>query len=233
MEGFVPEKIVGYNFFVYLSCIFTTYPAFFIRTAWRKHLEETGINTDKALFERIATGDETAFSIIFFRYTARLAPFVTQLLQSDSWSEEIVQDVFLRLWQSRLQLGTIDHPSAYLYQMASNRTLDYIKRNARDVKLQYYAARWLAPDASHPDTDQDFREVEALLKEAVRRLPAQRRKVYQLVREEGLSHTEIADRLQISKHTVRNHVAEALQEIRIYLREHGVMLVFLLSLVDR
>jgi RNA polymerase sigma-70 factor (family 1) len=196
-------------------------------------LEETGINTDKALFERIATGDEAAFSIIFFRYTARLAPFVTRLLQSDSWSEEIVQDVFLRLWQSRLQLASIEQPSAYLYQMASNRTLDYIKRNARDVKLQYYAARWLAPATDHPDTQQDFREIDRLLKEAVNRLPAQRRKVYQLVREAGLSHAEIADQLQISKHTVRNHVAEALQEIRIYLREHGVMIVFLLGLVEK
>ena len=196
-------------------------------------MEETGINTDKALFERIATGDETAFSIIFFRYTARLAPFVTQLLQSDQWAEEIVQDVFLRLWQARLQLATIDNPSAYLYQMASNRTLDYIRRNARDIKLQYYASRWLTPAADHPDAQQDFREMDHLLKEAVNRLPAQRRKVYQLVREEGLSHAEIAGRLQISKHTVRNHVAEALQEIRVYLREHGVMVVFLLGLVDR
>ncbi|HEV2481030.1 MAG TPA: RNA polymerase sigma-70 factor [Puia sp.] len=196
-------------------------------------MEETGINTDKALFERIATGDEAAFSILFFRYTARLAPFVTRLLQSDSWSEEIVQDVFMRLWQSRLQLGTIEHPQAYLYQMASNRTLDYIKRNAREVKLQYYAARWVTAAADHPDAEQDFREIDNLLKEAVGQLPAQRRKVYQLVREEGLSHAEIADRLGISKHTVRNHVAEALQEIRLYLREHGVMIVFLLGLVEK
>jgi RNA polymerase sigma-70 factor (family 1) len=196
-------------------------------------LEETGINTDKALFERIATGDETAFSILFFRYTARLAPFVTRLLQSERWSEEIVQDVFMRLWQSRQQLAAIDHPSAYLYQMASNRTLDYIKRNAREVKLQYYAARWVAGPANHPDAEQDLREIENLLKEAVNRLPAQRKKVYQLVREEGLSHAEIAERLQISKHTVRNHVAEALQEIRLYLREHGVMVIFLLGLVEK
>jgi RNA polymerase sigma-70 factor (family 1) len=200
---------------------------------YKYDLEEIGTNTDKALFERIATGDETAFGIIFFRYTARLAPFVYKLLQSDSWTEEIVQDVFLRLWQSRQQLATIEHPSAYLYQMASNRTLDYIKRNARDVKLQYYASRWIMPGVNHPETDQDFREVELLLKEAVTRLSAQRRKVYELVREEGLSHAEIAGRLRISKHTVRNHVAEALQEIRIYLREHGVMVVLLLSLVER
>lgn len=196
-------------------------------------MDETGLNTDKALFERIATGDEAAFSILFFRYTARLAPFVTRLLQSDSWSEEIVQDVFMRLWQSRQQLAAIEHPSAYLHQMASNRTLDYIKRNAREVKLQYYAARWFTADADHPDVQQDFREIDSLLKEAVSSLPAQRRKVYQLVREEGLSHAEIAERLQISKHTVRNHVAEALQEIRRYLREHGVMVVFLLGLMEK
>ena len=81
--------------------------------------------------------------------------------------------------------------------------------------------------------DLDFREVENLLKEAVNTLPAQRRKVYQLVREEGLSYAEIAEKLQISKNTVRNHVAEALQEIRIYLREHGVMIVFLLRMVEK
>lgn len=196
-------------------------------------MEETGINTDKALFERIATGDEAAFSVLFFRYTARLAPFVTRLLQSERWSEEIVQDVFMRLWQNRQQLASIEHPGAYLYQMASNRTLDYIKRNAREVKLQYYAARWIMGVADHPDAQRDFHEIENLLKEAVNQLPAQRRKVYQLVREEGLSHAEIADRLKISKHTVRNHVAEALQEIRIYLREHGVMVIFLLGLVEK
>jgi len=196
-------------------------------------LEDTGINTDKALFERIATDDEAAFSVLFFRYTARLAPFVTRLLQSERWSEEIVQDVFMRLWQNRQQLASIEHPGAYLYQMASNRTLDYIKRNARDVKLQYYAARWVKGVADHPDAQRDFHEIENLLKEAVNQLPAQRRKVYQLVREEGLSHAEIAARLQISKHTVRNHVAEALQEIRTYLREHGVMVIFLLGLVEK
>ncbi len=196
-------------------------------------MEETGINTDKALFERIATGDEAAFSVLFFRYTARLAPFVTRLLQSERWSEEIVQDVFMRLWQNREQLASIEHPGAYLYQMASNRTLDYIKRNAREVKLQYYAARWVNGVADHPDAQRDFHEIENLLKEAVSQLPAQRRKVYQLVREDGLSHAEIADRLKISKHTVRNHVAEALQEIRIYLRKHGVMVIFLLGLVEK
>jgi RNA polymerase sigma-70 factor (family 1) len=196
-------------------------------------LGETGLDTDKALFERISNEDEGAFSIIFYRYTARLSPFITQLLQSESWTEEIVQDVFLRLWQSRHQLAAIEQPSAYLYQMASNRTLDYIKRNAREVKLQYYATRLYGAGTYQSETDVDIKELEALIRQAVIRLPPQRRKVYQLVREEGLSHAEIAARLQISKHTVRNHVAEALQEIGMYLRKHGVILFVVFGLMGR
>lgn len=196
-------------------------------------MEETGLDTDKALFERIANEDEAAFSIIFYRYTARLSPFITQLLRSESWTEEIVQDVFLRLWQSRHRLAGIEQPSAYLYQMASNRTLDYIKRNAREVKLQYYATRLYDADADQVEADVDSKELEALVKEAVMRMPPQRRKVYQLVREEGLSHADIAARLEISKHTVRNHVAEALREIGIYLRKHGVMLFVVFGLLER
>ncbi len=194
-------------------------------------MEEREINTDKVLFDRIAEGDEAAFTEVFFRYTGRLSPFVTRLLQSDVWAEEVVQDVFLRLWQNRAQLGGIDNPSAYIYQMASNRTLDYIKRNAREVKLQYYATRRAGPDINHTEADLDFREIDTLLKEAVSQLPVQRRKVYQLAREEGLSHAEIAEQLRISPHTVRNHVAEALREIRIYLIEKGVVTVLVLSIL--
>lgn len=194
-------------------------------------MEPSSLHTDKALFSRIAEGDEEAFTTIFYRYTSRLSPFITQLLQSDSWAEEIIQDIFMRLWQNRTELADIKHPSAYLYQMASNRTLDYIKRNARQVKLQYYAARRIDMDANTTEQAMDFREADQLLKDAVGRLSPQRRKVYQLAREEGLSHSDIAAQLNISKNTVRNHVAEALQEIREYLNEKGVVVVLLISLL--
>ncbi|MBS1566527.1 MAG: RNA polymerase sigma-70 factor, partial [Bacteroidetes bacterium] len=178
-------------------------------------------------------GDEAAFTTLFFQYTGRLAAFITQLLQSDQWAEEIVQDVFMRLWQNRKLLRDVEHPSAYLYQMASNRTLDYIKKNAREVRLQYYVARRFNPreDANSTEEELDFREIEKLLGEATSRMPAQRRRIYQMVREEGLSHAEIAERLNISKHTVRNHMADALREIREYFMEHGVLLVFMFGLL--
>lgn len=192
-------------------------------------MQETILYTDETLFERIAQGDESAFTEIFYRYTTRLFPFVAKLINSDSWAEEIVQDVFLRLWQGREKLSQVDNPSAYLYQMASNRTMDYIKRNLREVKLQYYIARQqAAQDPNLTAQDLDFREADAMLKEAVNNLPAQRRKVYQMGREEGLSHEEIAERLQISKHTVRNHMAEALREIREYLQANGAFTALVL-----
>jgi RNA polymerase sigma-70 factor (family 1) len=187
------------------------------------------------LFDRIAQGDESAFAEVFYKYTGRLTPFVAQLLRSDAWTEEIVQDVFMRLWQNRLQLRDVEHPSAYLYQMASNRTLDYIKKNTREVKLQYYVSRLQMPgaQASGTEADMDFKEIDKLLREAVGQMPPQRRKIYQFVREEGLSHAEIAERLQISRHTVRNHMAEALKEIRVYLRDHGVVVLFMFSFLGK
>ena|ERR1700761_2517660 len=180
---------------------------------------------------RIADGDEEAFTTIFYRYTARLAPFITQLLQSDLWTEEVVQDVFLLLWKNRQALAATEFPSAYLYQMASNRTLDYIKRNARQVKLQYYAAGRAGMDANDTELEVDFREIDTLLREAVQQLPEQQQKVYKMIREEGLSHADIAARLTISRHTVRNHMASALQDIRGYLLAKGVVTVLIINLL--
>jgi RNA polymerase sigma-70 factor (family 1) len=184
---------------------------------------------DKDLFNRIAKGDEAAFTQIFYNYTTKLAPFVMSLLHSNVWTEEIVQDVFLNLWQHREHLEQVDNPQAYIYQIAYNRTLDYIKKNERQIKLQYALAHsQAAADTNFTDLDLNFRATDQLVKEAVSQMPAQRRVIYQLAREQGLSQQEIADQLSISRHTVRNHMAEALKDIREYLQGHGTMTAILL-----
>lgn len=181
------------------------------------------------LFKLIAEGDEVAFTTIFWAYTKRLYPFVLKLVNSDLWAEEIVQDVFSRLWERRETLKGIDNPTTYLFRMASNRTLDYIRRNELHVKMQYILAREKAEENRELTAELvDLKASEQLLKAAIHSLPPQRKLVYQLKHEENLSYDEIADRLKISRNTVRNHMAEALQAIRTYLRLKGDIIGLLL-----
>lgn len=183
-------------------------------------------NIERELLERISGGDETAFSEIFHTYGKRLYPFILRLLHSEVWAEEVVQDVFERLWINRANLVNVNNLSAYIYKVAANRTLDYIKHHQKQQQLQYQLASREARVAFASD-QVAYKFVEQLFANAVNELPPQRKKVYQLVREEEMSYSKVAEMLGISRHTVRNHMAEALESIRQYLLKHGDFWLFL------
>jgi len=104
-------------------------------------LNQYGSHTDPELFTLIATGDEAAFAEIYLRYTEKLYPHVAKLLDADDWAEEIVQDVFTKLWQVKETLTTIENPNAYLYRMAANRTIDHMRKMATEEL--FYATSYL------------------------------------------------------------------------------------------
>jgi RNA polymerase sigma-70 factor (family 1) len=185
--------------------------------------------SDKELFELISQNNEAAFAVIFYKYTAKLAPFVTKFLHADLWTEEIVQDTFLKIWQNRVKLSDVEFPAAYIFRIAANRSLDYIKKNALNIRLHYQLIS-LPENQPVNQTDQDIslRLTNKLIGEAVSNLPPQRQKVYEMARERGMSYNQISDALGISPHTVRNHMAEAIQEIREYLQSNDVLPVLIL-----
>jgi len=185
--------------------------------------------SDKELFSLISKGDDGAFTEIYLRYAEKLYPHISKLLNADLWVEEILQDVFTKLWQIRDSLSHVENPSAYLYRMAGNRTLDHIKRRAIEVKMQYHVVQQAEHFlyASAPEQDGRLREI----KQAVQQLTPQKQLIFRLKHEEGLSYEEIAGQLQLSKNTVRNHLATTLEFIRNQLLKKGVfMVVFILSL---
>lgn len=150
-------------------------------------------------------------------------------LQSNLWTEEVVQDVFMRIWHNRERLSEVDNPAAYIYKMAVNRTLDYIKRNAIELKARAATARLESVKDKHiTQNELQFRETNKLIQEAVHHLPPQRKKIFVMVREQGLSHEEIASRLSISPHSVRNHMTYALRDIRKHLSENGNLATIML-----
>ena len=170
---------------------------------------------ERELLRRVADSDETAFSQLFHAYHQRLGAYVYRLTESQTAAQEIVQDVFVKIWMKRSMLIDIQDFSAYLFKAARNHVFNYLRKIARERTQQALL------EASLPAAPVEAGVVEVdyhqRLDEAIDHLPQQQQRVYRLHRQEGLSHAEIATRLQLSVETVKKHMSLALRGIRDYL----------------
>lgn len=185
---------------------------------------------DKVLFTGIANGDGESFTVLFKRYFDRLKWNAVKMLKSEFWAEEVIQEVFTQLWANREGLKDIESPAAYLFRITANRCLDRIRRQKQEIKIQYLLN--LSRDevaGDPPQNTYDLRLIETMIHEAVQRLPEKGRQVFELQRTGNFSYQEIADRLDISKNTVRNHIVKSLHFIRSYLAEKGEIFLFIFS----
>jgi len=183
---------------------------------------------EKEYFVRIAHGDELAFSEIFYHYTNRIHPFIKKITRSEEVTEEIVQDVFVSLWKSREKLMEIDNYAAYIFTIATNKTFNYLKSKARKEKHLNELTKVNKNFTNNTQEAIELHETRELVGQLVRQLPPQKKLIYQLTREEGLSHDEIAQQLHISKNTVKNHLVETLKFLRKNLqRSQGVSLLLI------
>jgi RNA polymerase sigma-70 factor (family 1) len=183
------------------------------------------VNDDLYLFARIAEGDEGAFGRVFEKYRHRLYVVAIKSLHVPEMAEEVVQDIFLSLWVSREKLGDVEDPGGYLFTMTFNRVSSWMRKVAWDGELRRELKRRYQEAYHGTEETVDVRERERLVREAVERLPEQRKKIYKLAKEEGMSYQEIAEELGVSVHTVRNQMAEAIKQVRMYVGERMVWLV--------
>ncbi|HEY9261044.1 RNA polymerase sigma-70 factor [Chitinophaga sp.] len=191
------------------------------------------LTEDRLLFSKIAGGDETAFRLLYHRYNAVLLGSVTKLLKSGTAAEEVLQEVFLKVWLVRHTLGDIENPGGWMYTLASNYSLSVLRKHARERNRQDDVAEDI-PDNEDVSAGIYARELQELIKHAVEKLPASRREVFILNTQDGKSRKEIAEALDISEHTVKNQLVTARKFIREYLEKQTgtrlpILLIILLS----
>lgn len=177
--------------------------------------------TDKDLFTLIADGDEVAFAELFRRYDKRIFPFTLKMIKSHAQAEEITQEIFIKLWSNRQKLIDIDHPEAYIFTVASRHTLDHIKKLRTQEKRMRSLSSRLTETSNATEETILYRESASLINAAVETLPDQQKKIYQLSRNQGYTNNEIAEMLNLSPNTIRNHLAAALRTIRKFITEKG------------
>lgn len=178
-------------------------------------------NEEKELLSRIAEGEEAAFSTLFYHYLGRLKPFISKYTKSEADVKEILQETFVRVWLHRDKLLSVDNPSAYIFRIAANQ---YHLKLRKDLSEQKALGAYKNSVQDAADTTTDFfhsKQLQLLVQEAVSKLPAQRRKIFLLSRQDGLTFREIAAQLNISPKTVKNAIFAALADIRTYLAAAG------------
>lgn len=183
---------------------------------------------EHALLEEISSGSEKAMKELFSIYHARLFHYISGFIKSDQVAEELVMDVFMKLWVGREMITQIRNLDAFLFRIAHNKSIDFLRAAAKDQRLKALLCHRLEAAAEDPaDSALLLLEYEQKIREAIALLPPKRREVYLLSREEELSHEQIAQRLQISKSTVSNHIGEAQRFVRQYLSQHADLAVLL------
>ncbi len=191
------------------------------------------LNTEKELLAQVSEGNEKAFRALFFDYYEQLFKYISCIVKSKQIAEELVMDVFLKIWLGKELIPQIEKFDAFLFRVAHNKSIDFLRSVARDPKFQdlLWDQIQLANDA-RADSSVLVHEYEAKLREAISLLSPQRKKVYQLSREQDMTHDQIASQLKLSKNTVNNHIVESQRFIRNYLSKNCDMAFLFLLMPD-
>ena len=168
-------------------------------------------------------GDFSSFDKLFELYHKRIFCFARALLKNKEDAEEIVQDVFVRVWQKRQDIKEHLNFKSFIFTITYNLVVDRFRDRIKDEKIREALANETIESTFNVEQDIDYTQLNDMVRETIEALPPQQKTVYKMSRTYGLTHREIAIRLNISVNTVKNHVANALKEIKNVLSQRSLM----------
>lgn len=172
-------------------------------------------NITQELLIRLKDGDMMAFDQVYERYSHKLFSFVFKILKNEAEADDIVQEVFVKIWESREKLGDYKLLNSYIFTIAYNNSIDLIRKRINNNKyLEHLKNSSVILVTPSVISEVEFNELNSQVEKLIADLPERQKQVYLLHREQGLTYPEIAERLGISKNTVENHMVKALKFLR-------------------
>lgn len=179
---------------------------------------------EKAVLSQLRDGSYEAFEYIYHRYKVRLAASMLRLLKSTDFVDDLLQELFVRLWEHRESINPEQPIKAYLFRIAENLVYDTFRRLSKDRRLQdqlFHAMEEIGADIEKQFFMQEDRQA---IEAVIAMLPPKRRQVFTLCKLESKSYEEVSSLLNISLSTVNDHIYKANQFLKQHLANHMVSL---------
>ena len=178
-------------------------------------------DNEHALLQRIAEGDNDAFSEVYYFYNRTVYNTVMTYVKDEIVAQEIVQDVFVKLWERRTALSSVRSFRDYFFVSVRNYVFDHFNKLSRQARL-YERLKEEQPDEGVSDADHLLIEKQygEIVDKAIEQLPARQKEVYLLVEKGELDFDQIAERLALSRATVKKHLELARRSVRGYVSTH-------------
>lgn len=182
---------------------------------------------ERELLQRIAEGDESAFKLLHHRYWNEIYSLALAFVKSPEWAEDVLQEVFIKLWLKKETLPGIERFEPFLFVMVRNELISALrkyKKRERDVADYIHAG----VSTEVKENTVELSETGRLVQDALKELTPQQQLIFKLSREDGLNHDMIAQQLELSKKTVSNTITIVLSHIRTYLYKKGNLIISIL-----
>lgn len=189
--------------------------------------------SESTVINLLREGNAQAFEKVFRLYFKSLHSYAYTFMKDDELAEEIVQNVFCRIWEKRNQLKTDGSLKAYLYRSVHNESLNHLKQQKNRVNLQVLYSNANEESTSLASEKIMLTELGTHIQQALNELPEQCRTIFQMSRFEQLKYQQIADQLNLSIKTVENQMGKALKILRTKLAEFLILVLYILTVFNK
>jgi len=190
------------------------------------HIEQFENWSDPVLLKALQQGDEEAFNSLYNLHGKTLYRKIMRMVDDEEIAKELLQDLFLKLWDKREQVDMSRSFRSYLYTIAVNLVYDHFRKAAKDKALEARLVAISVEHYTHSDEALLAKDNQKLIERIIDQLPPQRRQVYMLCKRDGMSYQEAAVELRISASTIRDHMVKANKTIREYLQANSDIAIF-------
>jgi len=190
---------------------------------------------DKTLITRFQNGDKDAFTQLYATYSRQLYLNLVRLVKSEELAAELLQDVFIAIWEKRDSIEIQQSFRAYLFRIGENKVTDLFRRARRDKILLSKIKKIASEHYSYIEEDMIAREDAAILKKAIETLPPQRRQIFELCKLQGKTYSEVSLQLGISTSTINDHIVKGTKSVREFLysnKQYSASLLLFVLLKD-